>query len=78
MFCVWGAVFTKGQGFSFAVGETCMAAPVGEMIGEVISAIYSLGGGPPGPAVVPPMAASALLKKVAMFCSLEVGGSPPT
>lgn len=32
----------------------------------------------PGPAVVPPTAAKALLKKVAMFCSLAVGGSPPT
>ena len=32
----------------------------------------------PGPAVVPPTAANALLKKVAMFCSLAVGGSPPT
>lgn len=32
----------------------------------------------PGPAVVPPMAASALEKKVAMFCSLPVGGRPPT
>ncbi|KAA6418138.1 MAG: hypothetical protein FRX49_11901 [Trebouxia sp. A1-2] len=32
----------------------------------------------PGPAVVPPTAARALLKKVAMFCSLAVGGSPPT
>lgn len=32
----------------------------------------------PGPAVVPPTAASALEKKVAMFCSLAVGGSPPT
>ena len=68
----------KGQGLSFAVGESCMAAPVSEMIGEMIGAISCLGGGPPGPAVVPPMAASALLKKVAMFCSLEVGGSPPT
>lgn len=32
----------------------------------------------PGPAVVPPTAARALLKKVAMFCSLAVGGRPPT
>ena len=32
----------------------------------------------PGPAVVPPTAASALLKKVAMFCSFAVGGRPPT
>ena len=32
----------------------------------------------PGPAVVPPTAAKALLKKVAMFCSLAVGGRPPT
>jgi len=28
--------------------------------------------------VVPPTAASALLMKVAMFCSLAVGGRPPT
>ena len=34
--------------------------------------------GGPGPAVVPPTAARALEKKVAMFCSLAVGGSPPT
>ena len=32
----------------------------------------------PGPAVVPPTAARALEKKVAMFCSLAVGGRPPT
>ena len=32
----------------------------------------------PGPAVVPPMAASAFEKKVATFCSVAVGGKPPT
>ena len=32
----------------------------------------------PGPAVVPPTAARAFEKKVAMFCSLPVGGRPPT
>lgn len=37
-----------------------------------------MGNGAPGPAVVPPIAARALEKKVAMFCSLPVGGRPPT
>lgn len=32
----------------------------------------------PGPAVVPPTAARAFEKNVAMFCSLAVGGRPPT
>ena len=32
----------------------------------------------PGPAVVPPMAARAFEKKVATFCSVAVGGRPPT
>jgi hypothetical protein len=40
--------------------------------------MYTLTTHMPGPAVVPPTAASALEKKVWMFCSLADGGRPPT
>lgn len=48
------------------------------MAGELCSLPWSVCRSSPGPAVVPPTAASALLMKVAMFCSLAVGGRPPT
>lgn len=51
-----------------SISETTLR--FGTSTGEVLSL--------PGPAVVPPTAARALEKKVAMFCSFAVGGKPPT
>lgn len=54
-------------------GRTC--ATQGQLLSFAVFVLFECS---PGPAVVPPTAASALLMKVAIFCSLAVGGRPPT